>query len=170
MIKRTATVLLVLFLMLAIVMPVYSEDNQLIDDQNDSTPSPTATVTPSPSPTVTVTPSPSPSPTSTPSPTISPTSSPTIKPVATQIQAVKKTAVPSVTPTATAASTTAPTPMPIVEPTPTPAVASSTTSKSGGPGMFISILMFVMMIGFAAGGVYILRKNPKNKLVTNKSL
>ena len=77
--KNRISKLLIIFMALIIVMPVFVY--AIGDDETNPTPTPTAT--PDPTPTPTATPEPTPTPTATPTPTPTPTATPTPTPTAT---------------------------------------------------------------------------------------
>ena len=77
--KNRISKLLIIFMALILVMPVFVY--AIGDDETNPTPTPTAT--PDPTPTPTATPEPTPTPTATPTPTPTPTATPTPTPTAT---------------------------------------------------------------------------------------
>ncbi len=77
--KNRISKLLIIFMALILVMPVFVY--AIGDDETNPTPTPTAT--PEPTPTPTATPEPTPTPTATPTPTPTPTATPTPTPTAT---------------------------------------------------------------------------------------
>ncbi|MDQ3099020.1 MAG: hypothetical protein M3Q44_04720 [bacterium] len=152
MVKRAVLSLCALFLLLIAPVPAYSELGLGTDE-----PIPTATATPSstasPSPSPTVSPSATAKPTSTPSPAIKATVKPIVKTTSTS---------------PTPAMTPSPSLMPTSQPSATAVVKAAISKPGGGPNILLSIFLFLVILGIAVGGVFLLRKNPKTGVTLKK--